>query len=56
MADILAIRTLSSVQIPEDAVLVVEGEHPRDHWKSIVVVAFLLGFATLNLLALRGKA
>jgi hypothetical protein len=55
-ADILAIRTLSTVQIPDDALLLYEGERPRDHWSTIVVVAFLLVFALLNLLSLRGKA
>jgi len=36
--------------------LLYEGERPRDHWKTIVVAAFLLVFALLNLLSLRGKA
>ncbi len=56
LARILAIRTLASVQIPADAVLLREGERPRDHYKDLVVAAFLLGFAVVNLLALRARA
>jgi hypothetical protein len=50
---ILGIRTLANVQIPDDAYLLREGERPRDHIKVLVVGAFLLGFALLNLLSLR---
>jgi hypothetical protein len=50
---ILAIRTVARVQIPDDALLLREGDRPREHVKSIVVAAFLFGFAILNLLALR---
>jgi len=55
LSQILAIRTLANVQIPGDAVLLREGERPRDHIKSIVVAAFLLGFAIINLVALRTR-
>jgi hypothetical protein len=54
--DILAVRTLSTVQIPDDALLLYEGDRPGEHWTSVVVAAFLLVFALLNLLSLRGKA
>jgi hypothetical protein len=52
---ILAIRTASTVQIPDDALIVREGDQPADHYKTIIVAVFLLGFATLNLLALRTR-
>ena len=52
-ARILAMSTLANVQIPDDAVLLREGERPRDQFKVLVVGAFLLGFALVNLLALR---
>jgi len=54
-AQILAISTLASVQIPDDALLLREGERPRDHLKVLIVAAFLLGFAVVNLLALRAR-
>jgi hypothetical protein len=54
-AQILAISTQASVQIPDDALLLREGERPRDHLKSLIVAAFLLGFAVVNLLALRAR-
>ena len=56
LARIMAIRTLANVQIPEDAILLREGERPRDHLKVLIVGAFLLGFALINLLALRARA
>jgi hypothetical protein len=56
LAGILAIRTQANVQIPDDALLLREGERPRDHFKIIIVAAFLLGFALVNLLALRARA
>ena len=53
---ILAISTQASVQIPADALLLREGERPRDHLKVLIVAAFLLGFVVVNLLALRARA
>jgi hypothetical protein len=55
MGQILAVRTLATVQIPADAFLLREGERPRDHLKILIVAAFLLGFAAVNLLALRAR-
>jgi hypothetical protein len=52
---ILAISTQSAVQIPADALLLREGERPRDHLKILVVAAFLLCFAAVNLLSLRAR-
>lgn len=52
---VLAIRTAATVQIPEDALIVREGDRPAEHYKTIIVAVFLLGFATLNLLALRRR-
>ena len=56
LGQILAISTLASVQIPADALILREGERPRDHIKDLIVVVFLLGFAVVNLLALRARA
>jgi len=53
---ILAIRTAATVQIPDDALIVREGDRPAEHYKTIIVAVFLLGFATLNLLALRTRS
>jgi hypothetical protein len=52
---ILAIRTLASVEIPANALLLREGDRPRNHLKSVIIAAFLLGFAVVNLLALRRR-
>jgi hypothetical protein len=52
---ILSIRTLAAVEIPGDALLLREGDRPRDHYKTLMVAAFLLGFAVVNLLALRRR-
>jgi len=56
LASILAVSTPANVQIPDDALLLREGERPREHLKIVVVAAFLLGFALLNLLGLRSRA
>jgi hypothetical protein len=51
--DLIAVRTRATVQIPADALLLLEGEVPRDETKSLVFLAFLAGFAVVNLLGLR---
>jgi hypothetical protein len=53
---ILAIRTLANVQIPDDALLLREGDRPSDHLKTVVIATILLAFAAINLLALRARA
>jgi hypothetical protein len=53
---ILAIRTLANVQIPDDALLLREGDRPGDHLKTVVIATILLAFAAINLLALRARA
>lgn len=53
---VLAARIVEPVQIPEDALLLLEGEQPRQHLKSVVIVGFFVVFALLNLLALRRAA
>lgn len=55
LGQILAISTQATVQIPDDALLVLEGQRPRDHLKVLIVAAFLLGFAVVNLLAMRAR-
>lgn len=52
---IMAIRTSATVQIPDGALLLSEGDRPSEHYRTIVVVIFLLGFAALNLSALRSR-
>jgi hypothetical protein len=56
LSSIGAIRTRSPVQIPADALLLIEGERPRDAWKSVVILGFLVAFVVVNLLALRRPA
>ena len=55
VAQIQGIGTLAAVQIPDDALILFEGERPREHLKSLIIAAFLLGFAMINLLALRRR-
>jgi hypothetical protein len=55
LSQILAISTQATVQIPDDALLLLEGERPRDHLKVLIIAAFLLGFAAVNLLAMRAR-
>lgn len=56
LARIPAIRTVANVQIPADALLLREGERPRDQWKVLLAGALLLVFALINLLSLRVRA
>ena len=55
VAQIQGVATLAAVQIPDDALILFEGERPREHFKSLIIAAFLLGFAVINLLALRRR-
>ena len=55
VAQIQGIATLAGVQIPDDALILLEGERPREHLKSLIIAVFLLGFAVVNLLALRRR-
>jgi hypothetical protein len=56
LSSIGAIRTRSPVQVPADALLLIEGERPRDAWKSVVILGFLVAFVAVNLLAVRRPA
>lgn len=52
---IAAVRTIANVQIPNDALLLREGDRPREHLKVLIAAVFLLGFAVINLLSLRRR-
>lgn len=52
-AQIVAVRSVAQVKIPEGAWLLLEGDRPRDHVRSVVVAVLLVGFALVNLVALR---
>jgi hypothetical protein len=54
-AQIETVRAVSPVRIPEGAWLLLEGERPRDHLRSVVIAVLLVGFALFNLLALRRR-
>jgi hypothetical protein len=51
-----SVRTRANVTVPPDALLLLEGETPRQSWPSLVVLSFLLAFALVNLLGLRRPA
>ncbi len=53
---VLSVRIGATVQIPEDALLLVEGDRPASHLKTLAIVAFLLAFAAVSLLSLRRGA
>ena len=44
------------VRLPDDAWIVLEGDRPREHMRDLVVAIFLVGFALVNLLAVRRAA
>jgi hypothetical protein len=54
-AEIATIRSVAPVRIPEGAWLLLEGDHPRDHLRTVIVAILLVGFALVNLLALRPR-
>jgi hypothetical protein len=54
LAQVPAIRTLAAVQIPADAWLLIENDHPRDHLHNVIFGAVLLLFAAVNLIGLIG--
>jgi hypothetical protein len=53
LSDVAAVQVLAPVQIPAQAWLLLEGERPRDHLSKLIILAFLLAFATVNLIGLR---
>lgn len=53
LADVAAVQVLAPVEIPAQAWLLLEGERPRDHLPKLLILAFLLAFATVNLVGLR---
>ena len=46
------IRTLATVQIPPDALLIVEAEAPREHLSDAGIAVVLIAFASVNLVGL----
>jgi hypothetical protein len=55
LAQIQGIGTVAAVQIPDDALILFEGERPGEHVKTLVIAVLLLGFAVFNLLALHRR-
>jgi hypothetical protein len=56
LAEIVSARTMAPVTIADDAIVLLEGERPRDQIAKLVVLGFLAAFALTNLLALRAPA
>lgn len=54
-AQIVAVRSVAPVRIPEGAWLLLEGDRPRDHVKSVVIAVALVVFGLVNLFALRPR-
>ncbi len=53
LRDVRAIRSLAPAQIPADALLLIEGDVPRDHLHTLLACAVLVLFAGINLAGLR---
>jgi hypothetical protein len=54
-AQIQTVRSVAPVRIPDGAWLLLESDRPRDHLKSVLIATFLVGFALVNLLALKRR-
>jgi len=52
VASIAAARTLATVQIPDDAYLVIEGDQPREHLPTVLMGLVLAMFGAVNLVGL----
>jgi hypothetical protein len=51
-AEIAAVRTLAPVVIPDDALLLIEGDRPREHVATIFIALMLLMFGTVNIMGI----
>lgn len=51
-ADVATVHTMAPVVIPEGALMVVEGDRPRDHLPSVLISLVLFIFGVFNLVAL----
>jgi hypothetical protein len=51
-AEVAAVRTMAPVVIPDGALMVVEGDRPRDHLGSILISLVLFVFGVFNVVAL----
>jgi hypothetical protein len=54
-AQIAAVRSVAPVRIPEGAWLLLEGDQPREHLKSVLIAVALVVFGLVNLFALRPR-
>lgn len=52
LAAIASVRTLATVQIPADAYLLIEADHPRDHLPTLFIVLVLAMFGVVNVMGL----
>jgi hypothetical protein len=52
VAAIAAARTLATVEIPDDAYLVLEADTPRDHLPSVFIALLLAAFGAINVAGL----
>jgi len=51
-ADVAGVHTMAPVLVPDDALMVIEGDRPRDHLASILISLVLFIFGVFNLVAL----
>jgi hypothetical protein len=52
LAEIAAVRTLSTVKVPHDAYLLIEGDRPHDHLPTLFLALAVAMFGVFNLAAL----
>jgi len=52
LAEVAAVRTLTTVRVPPDAYLLVEGDRPRDHLPTLFLALAVAMFGVFNLAGL----
>lgn len=56
LSEIVSIRAVAPVVIPPDALILLEGERPRDHLPKLLVLAFLVTITGVSAMGLRRRA
>jgi hypothetical protein len=56
LGEIVSLRTEAPVVIPKDALILLEGERPRDQLPKLVILAFLVAFTAVSAMGLRRRA
>jgi hypothetical protein len=52
VGDVATVHTIAPVVIPDGALMVIEGDRPRDHVASVLIALVLFIFGAFNIVAL----